>query len=283
LKRSILVDLSDTHGGHKLGLMNPAVVIFDEDQFGNQVPHTPELTAWQKYLWDLYLESIEQVASLAGGDEIVVLHNGDLAQGNKYPQQLVSTNLANQIIIAQANLEPWLIIPNVRAMRLTIGTGAHEFGEGAATLLVANVLQGKYPDANIAALYHGLADVDGVSVDYAHHGPFPGSRDWLMGNVAGYYLRDLMIREIKAGRKPPDLVLRAHYHAYVRVIQIIDDYESMLVVSPSMCALSDHGHQATRSQHQVTNGIVAFEIVDGKIYKTHKLAKTVDIRTKETI
>lgn len=283
MTRSILVVLSDTHGGNKAGLMHPGVILFDEDQNGNPVPYTPEPTATQSYLFDLYQRNIAATLELAAGDPIDVIHNGDLAQGNKYPQSLVSTRVSDHILIAEANLAPWLEIPNVRSVRLAVGTGAHEFGEGAATIMVASLLKRRYPERDIAAAYHGLVDYDGCLVDYSHHGPHPGSREWLKGNVARFYLRDLMMREVMAHNTPPHLVLRAHFHTYVREVLEVSGYESTLIITPSYCFMTDHARQATRSQHMISVGQVVFEIENGAPVKMHKQYETHDLRTRERI
>lgn len=283
MTRSILVDLSDTHGGSKFGLMNPAVVLYDEDHEGNLVPYSPRPTAAQSYLWELYQKNIAATVELAAGDPIDVLLNGDPVQGNKYPQGLVTPEVADHIAIAEANMMPWLEIPNVRTVRLATGTGAHEFGDGSATLSLAKLLQAAHPDRDIAATNHGLIDYGGCVVDYAHHGPHPGSRKWLEGNTARFYLRDLMLQEITNKRRPPDLVLRAHFHTYIHEILEMGEYRSELIITPSYCFMNGHARQATRSQYRVSVGQVVFEIVDGVPGKPHKQFETNDIRTKESI
>ena len=70
--RRIAVFFSDTHGGHKLGLMNPAVELFDEDEAGEFAPWTPEPTAMQRYLWALYTDCIRRVTEIAGEDPVHV-------------------------------------------------------------------------------------------------------------------------------------------------------------------------------------------------------------------
>lgn len=279
--RFILVDLSDTHGGFKAALLNPEVVLYDEDERGKVVPYSPKLTATQRFLWDLYERNIAETVELAGSDPIHVLHNGDLTHGNKRPEQLVTTSIANQILIAQANLEPWLRVKQVKTLRLATGTGWHEFGEGSASVLVADALRRRYPGRDIAASYHGLADYGGFVVDYAHHGPPPGSRVWLRGNVARFYLRDLMMQELLAGNCPPDLVLRAHYHAYIREVLELEGHESTLIVTPSYSFLTDFAHKATRAAHRVSVGQVAFEVVGGKLARIFRQFETLDIRTRE--
>lgn len=284
--RTLLPVLSDTHGGHKLGLMNPDVTLFDETETGELLPYQPKPTASQEYLWALYKEHLWQVQNLARGDALVFIHNGDICQGNRYMSQLVSTRMADQILIGVANLAPILDDLNA-ALRLSIGTEAHVFGEGSAEILVADTLKARFPDQDVQVCHHGLAEIGGIWVDYAHHGPFTGSRAWLSGNVARYYLQSLMMEEIMAGRTPPRLVLRAHYHNWCCETVTIScgdrDYVSTLLVTPAYCMLGEFGVRATRSRSSVTNGMAVVEIEDGDIKKIHRLTKTMDIRSREKL
>lgn len=284
--RTLLPVLSDTHGGHKLGLMNPDVTLFQEAENGQLVPYQPKPTASQDYLWSLYRDHLWQVQNLAKGDRIVYIHNGDICQGNKHPSELVSTRMADQILIGVANLSV-LFESKVSALRLAIGTEAHVFGEGSAEILVADTLKAKFPAIDIQVCHHGLMEVGGITVDYAHHGPFTGSRAWLSGNVARYYLQSLMMEEIMAGRTPPRLVLRAHYHNWcceTVTIPLGDtDYTSTILVTPAYCMLGEFGVKSTRSRSAIMNGMGVVEIVDGDILKIHRLTKTLDIRSRETL
>ena len=280
MQRIILAVLSDTHGGFTLGLMNPNVTLYDETHEGQLVPFTPEPTASQDYLWDLYLHHLDMVQELAGERPIIGIHNGDLTQGNRHRTALVSTRSADQIIIAAANLHPLLSLPTLSHMMVVAGTEAHNFGQGGSDILVGEMLKDKHPSKNIDVLYHGLADIGGVSVDYAHHGPYPGSREWLKGNVARYYLQSMMIHAIKHGHKPPDLVIRAHYHTPVIETVRINGYTSTIVVSPSMCMVDDYAHQAAKSPDDVTCGMLVYEIVNDKLLDIHEFTKTFDTRTE---
>jgi hypothetical protein len=96
-----------------------------------------------------------------------------------------------------------------------------------------------------------------------------------------------MAREIQAGNVPPRVVVRAHYHTWVRETDYADiageSVTGDLVVLPSYCALDDHAQKATRSVHAQTHGCVAFEVVDGELRGIHPFKKTLDLRTKETL
>jgi hypothetical protein len=281
--RKIVAHVTDRHGGHKLGLMNPATLLYAQDDKGNLVPWRPELTPVQKYLWDIHETHILRTIYLADGRQIFFIDGGDMAQGIKYPQELVSTASADQIIIAAYNMYPWLEFPNVNPVRLVSGTEAHEMGESSVTHLVAAQLSAKYEGRDIQVVHHGLMDVDGLDIDYSHHGPPPGRRIWLHGNEGRYYLRDIMMRHIMAGQKPPDIVLRGHYHTAVIEELRIGEYKSHLVVTPSYCWLGAHGRQATRSAPEIINGMSAIEIENGKLVDIYQFVERRDLRTKEKL
>lgn len=289
MKRNILVAMADSHGGNNQGLLNPETVLERDDESGQQHRYNPQLTPFQELLFANYLEHIDRVKRLAGKDNVVLMHVGDLTQGNKYEENWVSSRLSDQILIAYYNLKPWMEFSNINVVRMAKGTGAHVFKEGSSEIIVAKLLQNEYPKRNISCVYHGLLTLNNFIIDYAHHGPFPGSRDWLKGNVAQLYLKDLMKRSLKRNARPPDLVLRAHFHEYTRVQNIEswggnnDEYISTLITLPSYCGGSDNGIRASKSRDLLQIGLCAFEIVDGKLLDVHRFFENYDIRTKETI
>ena len=113
MQRKIVVFLSDTHAGSNVALMPPGLTLHDEGPNGELIPYSPEQTASQVYLWDLYQGYIQRVMEIAGRDDVIVLHVGDVCQGNKYPVGLVTTRMADQILIGASNLSEWLKHPQV--------------------------------------------------------------------------------------------------------------------------------------------------------------------------
>jgi hypothetical protein len=261
--------------------MNPKVVLYDEDENGELVPYTPKLTATQVYLWDLHEKILERVQEYSDGDEIVMLSLGDPTHGNHFNNELVSTRQADQITIALSNFDPWMEIPNITTVRFAIGTEVHEFGEGSSTQLIVNSLSREHKDKDIKAVNHGLYNIDGAIIDYAHHRAGSSVRIWLEGNMALYYLRDRMIREILNNRKPADLYVGGHIHQKVNVVTEFGGHESRLVICPSMCGMSGFARKSTKSAYQITNGIVLFKVIDGILSKPTFVTDTIDLRTKE--
>lgn len=267
--RKIIFVVSDTHGGYKLGLATPSM----------------ETNEAQKLLYETYQWGIDETKKFAGNDEIIPIHLGDITHGLKHIEGQMTTKMSDQIRIAVENFMPLMTIKNVRKFRLAIGTGAHNFGEGSAEDLVTEYLQAKFPKKDIKTVYHGLMSVDGMLIDYAHHGPNPGSRNWLRGNVARLYLKSLMMDEVQMGRQPPHLVLRGHYHSFVKewasVVYGGERNESWIIVMPSLSLAGDWIIQATRSNYVITIGTIAIEVINGKITQTLEFIKTLDTRDRE--
>ena len=270
-----------------MGLLSPDVELHDVDEDGTLTPYKPSLTATQQYLWEKHAEDVASVKALADGCPIILAHNGDMGHGAKYPHQLVFQAQADQVAICVANLEPWYRLPNLKTVRLLWGTSAHNFGEASLERIVSAQLRLAYPDVDTKTVRHSLLKPDGVRVDLAHHGPHPGSRTWLKGNSARYYLRDQMQKEINRRREPPRVYVRAHYHELimetVRIRHDVGFYESDLVVVPSYCGLGDFAQQVTRSEYLITCGLIAIEIIGGKLHKIHAFWREQDLRTEEAL
>lgn len=282
--RMLLAAVSDTHGGHKLGLCNPDTLL--EDITSNDVKrYSPQISEVQKWMWETYLWGIDETIKLAGKDDIILLHNGDPTHGKASFLQLMSSRQSDQIDIAVANFDPWLQYENVKMIRFAVGTGIHEMGEGSSSITISKMIKAKHSHLDIQTIYHGLLNVGNFLVDYSHHGPSKGIRKWLEGNELRFYLRSIMIDDIMAGKRPPHLVLRGHYHMYRReFLEIITNgksYESWIVLLPGFTFKDDYTRRATRSDYKQTVGMVIFELIDGRLYQTHRFTKTVDIRTKE--
>lgn len=277
--RICILALSDTHGGFNLGLVNP-----DMDLNNSK----PILNVSQEYLWDdTYIPLLNEAFEFIGKDNTVLFHMGDVTHGNKVVSEQSSTKIADQFLIAAANFDPILSHPNIKAVRIDAGTPLHSFGEGSSETIVATLLKARYPKIDIKTTYHGLSNVGGVTIDHAHTGPPPGRRAWLAGNEARLYLRSLMMAEIIQQRKPPDLVMRGHFHTFVKEFLQLNSFmgkvESWFISCPSLCLLGDFGTAATKSTPTVTNGMVVVEIIDGRISQIKEYLRTLDVRDVETI
>lgn len=272
-----LLLLGDSHGGHTHGLLNPAVELQQETADGDLIPYQPELRAVQQWLWyEVYLPALEKVKAHIGNDPLSVIHMGDVTHGVKRSEELVTTRMSDQIEIGVANYAPILALENVQRIEHIIGTGSHEMQEGAAAYLVGKRLEAlsKKP---VEVMLHLYAQIGEKIVDASHHGPTPGTRIWLAGNMARFYLRDRVLSE---GNCAADIYARAHYHSPVWEQITGDNWRKYhLVVTPPLCTPGAWTRQATRSVQGVEAGMVVASI-DGNHIEVNKFTEKIDLRTK---
>lgn len=286
--RKVAALLADCHGNHKLGLLHPNTQLEQIGPTGEPILKAVELTAVQQWLYhEVWQPALSQLKRLAGDDPLVGFHVGDLTQGGKYPDQLVSTRLSDQVAIAVDILGDFLDLPTAQTLRIALGTPAHNYGEGSTEILAARMLAQEYVRKDVKAVAHGLAEVNGVLVDYAHHGPSGGAHLMVRGNAFRTYCRDVVLRELGRHQRPPDVIVRAHAHDYLRITDVIalngEEHEILGILLPPMCGMGEHGRQASRSRHMLTAGLVALEVDGPGRVKVHRLIQTVDLRTKETL
>lgn len=285
--RYVLAMFSDIHCGSEYALCPPGIELYKTDMEGIPQPWTPSLTPAQLELWDLHQGHIDSVMAFADGCPVGVAVVGDVTQGNHFRGELMVSDVANQTLIAHGVLREWLLHPNVTHVFLASGTDVHEFGESSATRLLAEYMRVRWPKRSINWCHHGLLDAFGVTIDYSHHGPSAGVRKWLEMNNANWYLRDIMTREIMAGCRPPDLVVRGDKHTFgtggLSIVIGSKIYSSDIIVLPSYQALSAFARKVTKSAYRVHHGMVAIEIIDGEIGRVRALVKEYDLRRRESL
>jgi hypothetical protein len=245
--------------------------------------YEPKLTAFQQYVNAIYSPGFEKCANFANGAPIVVIILGDLTQGTKHPDMFVSDRITDQIAIAEQAMQPIYKLPNLRAVRIAVGTAAHNLGSAATEILISSHLKCQYPEVDTGISYHGLLDVDGALLDYAHHGPVVGARSWLAGNMARFYLRDLMLREIMAHRTPPKIVYRGHVHRSCYEYLKTAEYGSHIFIVPSLAGWGNFTHQVTRSLEEMENGTLMNMVEAGELVKVQENYKRVDLRRAESL
>ena len=292
LDRFLLVVLADEHAGSNLALCNPNTVINrsvpvvgEDGSVHMDIEEIPvEYNPILEMVWDKYLEGIEKFIKIADGDPIFILKLGEVCEGTYYANSSMNLHKDEQVQMAVWNMKPWLGVENVKMIRICTGDRPHEFDEGAAAKIVAGRLKNFFPD--VRAVNHGLLDIGGFKIDYAHKGPAPGSRKWLEGNVARYYLTDYMMREqIEFGRKPADLVLRAHYHEPVEERRSLRYRDGMirsgLLIAPCLKFPDAYAKTVTGNRFSAAIGTTAVEVVKGKLHDFHDNFTVVDTRTWE--
>lgn len=287
-----VVVMADTHAGSKLALRNPDFVIqrsvpaVDKEgiTYLKIEGYNPPMEPVQEMIWEKYITARDDFLHIAGNDPIIILHLAEVCEGTYYANSSMRLKKDEQVQIAVANMGPWKGIKNLKMMRILSGDRPHEFDEGSAGRMVVAHLKKDFKD--VKAMPSSLLSIGGFKIDYAHQGPYPGSRKWLEGNVARLYLIDYMMRElIEFGREPADLLLRAHYHEPVEVTHSMrfqgGKHRAMLLISPSMKFPSEYAKKATQNRFSATIGMSMIEVVNNKILDIHDKFTTVDTRAWE--
>lgn len=292
LDRFNIIVMADTHAGSKVALCNPEVVIqrpiVETDEEGiNQLgfeDYKPPIEPVQELLWEKYLAARDHFLLIADKDPVFILHLAEVCEGTYFANSSMNLKKDEQVQIAVANMDPWRGVKNIKMLRILSGDRPHEFDEGSAGRIVASILKKDFKD--VRAMPSSLLNIGGFKVDYAHKGPYPGSRKWLEGNVARLYLIDYMMRElIEFGREPADLLLRAHFHEPVEVRHAMRFQGGMkrsaLMISPSMKFPDAYAKSVTGNRFSATIGMSMIEVVNNKILDFHHRHTTVDTRTWE--
>ena len=203
---------------------------------------------------------------------------------------MVSVRDADQVELALGTFAPFeKHADRIRAVRLVVGTAAHNFGFSSAEVLLLGKLKNALPKTNVRLVKHGLFTVAGVTVDAAHHGPSGGGRTWLQGNIMRRYLQSLAMREIMSRQDPPALVLRAHHHVAPppETVRLTDKtgrmWSSTLHLVPSYCGVSQYARQVTQSVSSLTIGMLSFRLREGAVEGWHRFTESIDIRTRESL
>ena len=285
-KRTIVWPISDPHGGYRFGLMRPGIKLDPMDE--KEDFYAPRATAFQRKIWQLYKSDIAYVKKLAGKDDIVVVLLGDLIQGTILRDgMLVTPRLDDQYAIIEDALEPVLSLPNVKRVYICKGTGAHTMKHGSSELSMARHIRKVY-GIKTSCYYHIRLNVRGVEFDLAHHGASTGIWKWISGDQIRRYTRDVMFGDLLAHRKPPDILLRGHYHdRWIETIRLYingEMHRTDAAVCPGYSLFTDdYTLKATKSKPYMTVGTLPMVIENGKVSEIVDRAHTIQVFRREVM
>jgi hypothetical protein len=282
--RRVFAWISDTHGGKKTGLLNPDTVLIRVSDKGEEELWKPEPSITQRWLWSTYENAISNLADFVGDNDLLVAHCGDITHGDKYDGCIPDITRADQRTIAVDNFLPLISLPQCKRVRLVTGTEVHVPDQAEAR--IAGRLREK-TGVDIATTHHARFTVGQEVIDGAHHGPYPGSRDWLEGNVAFYYVKDRVYKDRRAGKSPARVYMRGHYHLYCHV-SLHERWEgechgAELIIIPALSGQDSFIKKVGKSPPIVQAGIVALEFVNGRLNDIVPFIEDNDLRTEETL
>jgi len=285
---------SDWHAGYRYGICPPDVELDPLDEEDGDEPFVPQLTTTQGILWEWLLADLAKSREIIDGRAWYHVHVGDICHGTNLGE-IVTPRLADQPVIAAMAMKPWhATIPNLQGMRIIKGTAVHSMKHGSLEMITAAAIRaqmrerGEMPRFGVRAFYHDELDIGDVRFDIAHKGPPPGRRVWLDSNELRWYVRDIMLYHLKNGRRPPQAVIRGHYHDR-RITHVHEHLDSGLVdtwgiiVPAYSIFVDDWTRGATQSKAHMNSGTILLECRDKEIIKVHDLTHTLDLRHKEVL
>lgn len=196
--------ISDTHTGHKQGLVNPDSKL-EEDV---PVPVYPVAES----LWQITEEVRNWVNENCKNYNKWLVHLGELTQGTEYKEDLLTTSMFEQLKLARETIYPFLDMPKMKGARFLQATGWHEFDDGSSSKESAYVLKAKYPKLDIKQMNQSRTLVNDVLIEWTHHGASTSKRKYLEGNAAFLEAKDRIIHHLIERKRCPDLSFSAHTH-----------------------------------------------------------------------
>jgi hypothetical protein len=190
-----LVVISDLHVGGTTALWPPDGKL----ESGNIVGYGDN--AHQRWLWEVWQDTIKTIKSTFGDDPFALLLNGDLVEGAHHHNKEVCAAIeADHMEAAIQLLQPLSALAN--ETYVIRGTECHtkDYERVIAKALGANYCGDK-----------ALIRVHGTLIDAAHHMPTSG-RAYLEAGALSILMGNARLNYARVGHELPKVFLRAHRH-----------------------------------------------------------------------
>lgn len=213
--RTLLLGVADMHANSVVGLFplrfqiegdgSPQTILASKTQRAT-------LSAWNQF-FDEQEERKEKEAA-----QCIAVLAGDLLDINtKNPLVLSTANEANVLQLGKKIMEPVLRVAD--KIFILRGSQTHVGGHGKMEENLAAMLAEKYPnqivrdeEAGTFSWWWCTLKVNGITIEAAHHSKARAHLPHTMGQLAARESVMVAHRYWSRGRKPPDLVIRAHLH-----------------------------------------------------------------------
>ena len=289
--RTVIAVCNDFQVGSSTGILDPDSLLSRWDDVNSReatISVASHMNPAQRYLFDLYEGGIKQVAELAGKDDLYVIVNGDYTQGERFDEYLTFNAMPDQVQIAADLICRWVKeCKTLRGIRLTKSTQVHAYKEGVADNAILTNIRERYPKLDIKLVSHGLLNINGSYIDYAHHGPSGGIRNWTKGNILRLTALSLIRDAIQHYEPIPNVILRAHKHEQVEEWIITrrkdERIKTLAVTVPSFQLMTPFAQKVTQSESIVTVGMLALEIGTGGASDLYWLTETRSYRDVEAL
>lgn len=256
----VIAVTSDQHCGSTVALCPPKIRL---DDGGKYDASDAQLWLWKN--WQNFWDRVESVRSRHKA-KLVQVFNGDLTEGDHHKTtQILSGNPTAQAAVVNAAMEvPLKLKPD--ALFFIRGTEAHV---GPSACFEERIALGLSKDkrpvvkedgTGNASHWQAALDIQGVRLDFAHHGKF-GSRPSTKMNVINALAGDIFTEHCIEGRPYPHLAIRSHMHQYA---DTFDAYPTRLLQTPAWQLKTAYVHRVTTTGKLSHIGGLIIVIKNGK-------------------
>jgi hypothetical protein len=212
---------SDQHAGSTLAPVPARIELDDGGAY--------EASKVQSWLWQSWGDFWDEAARMRDAYQATLhaVSNGDLTEGDHHgTAQLVSRHPGIQMVIAKRMLEV-AQSHGIDTWHVIRGTESHVGKSGCNEEALAGWLGAERdPNTGNHSWWHCRMDVDGVRMDFAHHGRM-GQRPWTRPNIVLNQAAEIFMEYADAEKPHPHLAVRSHLHQFadtgsmhrVRVVQ----------------------------------------------------------------
>lgn len=269
MKKVALIVRSDGHSGHREGHCSPDTKLTDSvPMHGRQGKHKVNLTATQKAINKVAEDALLWTKNNCKGYKKIYIDLGEIMQGNKYIDNLQTSDIDEQKIIAVNVIKPFLRVCE-RAYFMQ-ATSWHEGMNGANSKAVASELKGVYKSKNIQRMNKLRLVIDGFMIQFSHHGVNTSKIKHLEGNATHNAAKNMLHECLIENERSPDLVLSAHCHKPSKgTAHVLSEgsYRSCTwAVTPPMCGPGAYSRQVA-NPHAYYIGMNIIQIVDGRLLR----------------
>jgi hypothetical protein len=176
----------------------------------------------QCWLWGNHLDFWQTVERIRDAERarLICGFNGDMTEGEHHGStQVLSGNpTAQAMVVNEVMRAPLALGPD--ALLFIRGTEAHVGKSACAEERIADGLRrDKRPvisddETGNASHWHKKLEIDGVRLDWAHHGRV-GTRPWTKPNVVANLAAEIFYDHAKDGEPHPHIAIRSHMHQFV--------------------------------------------------------------------
>lgn len=269
MRKFALIIRSDAQSGHREGHCSPNTELPDDvPMYGRPGKHKVTLTATQMAINKVAEDALLWTKNNCKGYKRFYVDLGEVMQGNKHIDNLQTTDIDKQKIIAVDTIKPFLRICE-RAYFMQ-ATSWHEGINGANSKAVASELKGIYKSKKIQRMDKLWLDIDGFSIMFLHHGATTSKYKRLEGNATYRAATNMLQDSLIENERYPDLVLSAHCHKpSMGTAHVLSEgiYHSCTwAVTSPMCGPGAYSRQVAHP-HKYYIGMNIIQIVDGRLLR----------------